>query len=160
MVLRRDSQKRYFSSRVSKLSITFQGAQDKSSLSFSTSSVLVLLNVTTFLSCWDTLSFIIPYTRWWSLSIYITRDYIVRKTKNFAFTCYSPRWITTTLFTRFQLMFFLNSFFSRLKRVVQTLLNWISFELRCAWSSFLSVVFLFCSTLYNEGIDNTIFSSQ
>ena len=30
-------------------------------------SVLVLLNVTTFLSCWDTLSFIIPSTRWWSL---------------------------------------------------------------------------------------------
>ena len=45
------------------------------------------------------------------------------KRKDFAFTCYSPRWITTTLFTRFQLIFFPNSFFSRLKRIVQTLLN-------------------------------------
>ena len=35
---------------ISKVSITFQGAQDKSSLSFSTSSVVVLLNVTTLIS--------------------------------------------------------------------------------------------------------------
>ena len=49
------------------VSITFQGADLRSSLNFSASNALVLLNVTTFLWWWDTLSFMRPYIRWWSL---------------------------------------------------------------------------------------------